>query len=39
MIQLSPITQATFQIKQVPTYLRYHPLLEGVEDSENKKQV
>lgn len=37
MIQLSLTTQATFQIKQVPTHLHYHPLLE--EDSKNKKQV
>ena len=39
MIPLLPDIQATFQIKQVVTYLHYHPLVEWVEDSKKKKQV
>lgn len=38
-IQLSPITQATFQIKKVLAHSHYHPLLEEAEDSKNEKQV
>jgi len=37
MIPLLPDIQATFQIKQVVTYLHYHHLIEQAEDSKKEK--